>query len=322
MWGTCEDQSWKLSRRQALTAGSTALLAMLGAPSALSQISLGDKREENPLLVVVFLRGGADGLNIVVPYREDNYYRQRTTIGVAGPKSGGALDLDGFFGFHPSLSPILDAYKSGQMAVLHAVGSNDPTRSHFQAMAAMEKGISFEGEREVNGWLARYLAATEGTNHSPLRGLAFSDVLPESLRGSASALALNDLSNFRLGVDDYTEMERALRTMYVAKDQPSGAAGVGVLDTITALRKIDQKAYKPESGAEYPDSDLGRGLRQTALLAKNKVGLEVACVDKGGWDMHFGQAAIFGKEIDDLGKSLGAFMKDMACSGPRPCSWS
>ena len=84
-----------------------------------------------------------------------------------------------------------------------------------------------------------------------------------------------------------------------------------MLDTIAALRKIDQKSYKPESGAVYPDSDLGRGLRQTAMLAKNKVGLEVACVDKGGWDMHFGQAAIFGKEIDDLGNSLGAFIKDM-----------
>lgn len=287
-------------------------------------------------MVVVFLRGGVDGLNTVVPYREDDYYKQRPTLNVSSPRStdsGKALDLDGFFGLNPLLAPILPAYKEGQLAILHAVGSNDPTRSHFQAMAAMEKGISYEGERTTNGWLARYLAATTTAQDSPLRALAFSDVLPESLSGATNAIALNDLSSFQLNVrqegqrpfeeensrrikqrqlDRRESIEAALRKMYAAPDQPLGSGGTGVLQTLAELRKLDPKSYKPEPGVEYPASGIGQAFKQVALLAKNNVGLEVACVDQGGWDSHFGQAALLGLLMNDLGLALGAFTKDMA----------
>ncbi len=336
MWGTCEDRNWNPSRRQALAAGSSALLALLGAPSALSQVAFGDKKSGHPLMVVVFLRGGVDGLNTVVPYREDDYYKQRPTLHVPSPRSSDsdkALDLDGFFGLNPLLAPILPAYREGQMAILHAVGSNDATRSHFQAMAAMEKGISYEGERTTNGWLARYLAMTAGPSDSPLRALAFSDVLPESLSGATSAIALNDLSSFQLQVRSEAQkpfederaqrlkdaqlarrgsLEAAFKTMYSSPDSGFGSSGTGVLETIAELRKLDPKSYKPEPGVEYPANGIGQGLKQVALLAKNNVGLEVACVDMGGWDSHFGQAALLGLLMDDLGPSLGAFTKDMA----------
>jgi uncharacterized protein (DUF1501 family) len=228
---------------------------------------------------------------------------------------------------------MLPAYREGQMAVLHAVGSNDPTRSHFQAMAAMEKGISYEGERTTNGWLARFLAATATGQDSPLRALSFSDVLPESLSGATSAIALTDLASFQLSVrgEDHQpfedenskrildaqlarrkSIESALKTMYSAPDQPFGSAGIGVLQTLDELRKLDPKSYKSEPGVTYPEGGFGQGLKQVALLAKNNVGLEVACVDFGGWDSHFGQAVQLTGMMTELGQSLGAFMKDMA----------
>jgi uncharacterized protein (DUF1501 family) len=298
--------------------GTTSLLGLLGAPSALSQIAIGDAKKDHPLLVVVFLRGGVDGLNTVIPYREDDYYKLRPTLSVAAPRSKSsdrAIDLDGNFALNPLLRPLEAPFKEGKFAILHAVGSNDSTRSHFEAMTAMEKGIGYEGERNADGWIARYLGATLTGKESPLRALSFSDVLPESLNGATGAVALTNLDAFQLQLGEAAEkrvkFEKALETMYSGAGEEFGQIGIGVLQTVQKLRTLDLKSYQPEAGVQYGENSLAQSLRQVALLAKSDVGLEVACLDQGGWDSHFGQGALHNLLMSDLASSLSAFMADM-----------
>src|SRR5262249_4781378 len=150
-------------------------------------------------------RGGADGLNIVAPHGDDDYYRLRPTLALARPNdrtapvAARALDLDGFFGLHPALAPLLPFYQTGQFAALHAVGSGDQTRSHFEAMATMERGLAQEAG-SASGWLARHLMTTAGETESPLRAVAITETMPDSLRGAINAAALTNLADFRLTV--------------------------------------------------------------------------------------------------------------------------
>jgi uncharacterized protein (DUF1501 family) len=191
-----------------LRRGEAALAAWIGQRSALAGVTLNTRYRRAvrdslaKVLVVVFLRGGADGLSLVPPHGEDAYHRLRPTIALASPKdrkaaaSGRSLDLNGFFGLHPSLAPLQPLFGDGRLAVVHAVGSTDESLSHFEAMATMENGLP--NAASPNGWLARYLAATPAHNPSPLRGLAFGPGLPDSLRGATNAVAVESLNDFRL----------------------------------------------------------------------------------------------------------------------------
>lgn len=203
-----------ITRRQMLT-GAT-LAAAAGAASgvgrtmsALASVTVGPHthRKGGDALVVVFLRGGADGLNIVAPYGEDYYYKLRPGLALArpndrkSPEGARALDLNGFFGLHPSLKAIYPLYQSGKMAVVHAIGSGDKTRSHFEAMATMERGIASD-TGAASGWLARHLAVTTEPGDSPLRAVAISDTMPDSLRGATTATTLTSLAEYRLTVPE------------------------------------------------------------------------------------------------------------------------
>jgi uncharacterized protein (DUF1501 family) len=269
------------------------------------------------VLVAIFMRGGADGLNMVVPYAEPAYYRARPNLAIAAPNDSRAsskaraLDLNGFFGLHPSLAPFADLYRQGQMAVVHACGSGDQTRSHFEAMSTLERGALRDHAGPSSGWLARHLLATTEGDDSPLRAVAFADTLPDSLRGATSAIALDDLKDFKLlGGSGF---EDALGTIYGGRDAVAHA-GQQTLSVLKTLRNLDIGAYRPSNGAKYPNSDLGSGLQQIACLIRAQAGLEIACLDKGGWDTHVAQGADAGWQaslMQDLSSSVDAFCRDM-----------
>jgi uncharacterized protein (DUF1501 family) len=273
------------------------------------------------VLVCAFLRGAADGLNIVVPHAEEIYYQQRPTLAVPRPDDLKAksdlrvLDLDGFFGLHPALSPLLTVWQAGHLAPVHAVGSPDDSRSHFKAMELMERGVD-DSSGPPSGWLARHLATLDTGNHSPLRGVSMGEMVARSLQGPVPASALRSITDFHLGVDRraVTQLSRALAHLYRTGDalDPYATEAMQTLETLNAL---DPEGYRPANKAIYPDSEFGMGLRQVALLVKAQVGLEVACLDLGGWDTHIGQGGsqgVMSNLLADLAGGLAAFYLDLA----------
>lgn len=255
--------------------------------SAISNLAISPNRENDNALIVLFLRGGADGLNIVVPYREDAYHRERPTLKIAKP-----LDLDGFFGFHPAMKPLLPIYREGSLAVLHAVGSNDTSRSHFEAMSAMERGLATDGPGDPSGWIARHLNATKPSKASPLRAISLSALMPDSLRGATTAVAIDSLQDFELEPPfSKSIILDGLRNLYSHGTDEISQAGRETLDVLDTLARLDPEEYVHNSKANYPKTELGEAFKQIAMLVRARVGLEVACVDRGGWDTHVAQGA-------------------------------
>ncbi len=271
-------------------------------------------------LVVIFLRGAADALNLVVPHGEEAYYAHRPTIGIPrpddrrAPRERRVLDLDGFFGLHPALAPLLPAWQEKHLAIVHACGAPDESRSHFRAMALMERGVETESG-PASGWLGRHLATHNTGNDSPLRAIGLGERIPASIRGPVPASALRSIADFHLGGDEQAlrAMQAALSALYTT-DDVLGPAGVDTLSVMQVLSKLDLDAYQPTTDQPYPESELGMGLKQVAMLVKAEVGLEVAAVDHGGWDTHFLQGGSQGQMaglLDDLGRSLAAFHADL-----------
>ena len=307
----------KVSRRAMLTGAAASGVWWLSTKSALAQASIRPKGADGNVLVVVFLRGGADGLNVVAPYGEDEYYRLRPSLGIPNPKAGVGegqklIDLDGFFGMNPALRPLESDFKEGSMAVIHAVGSGDESHSHFEAMNTMERGWTDQQDNYGGGWLARHLNMTEGSG-SPLRGVSLSPILPDSLLGATSALAVERVSDFRFDADS-EKLRAALREVYENKDDEMAKAGRDTWSVLDALNKVDPDEAKPEGGSEYPDTPVGRAFREVAFLIKQDLGLEVACLDAGGWDTHITQGTtdgwMFGL-LEDLALSTAAFKRDI-----------
>ena len=317
-------------RRQILLGGFSAMLGwLLGGDSALAQVAFKPPRAESKgdVLVCLFLRGGADGLNMVIPYAEDAYYRNRPSLAIPAPNdrrrpaNERAIALNDRFALHPALKPLYPLYEQGKLAFVHACGSMEKSRSHFEAMSAMERGVAEAKAGINNGWIARHLLSLPRRQSSPLRAVAFSNVLPESLRGSTDAVVLQTLSDFRLampkdgGIANREQMQHILQEMY-ARNRRRGVSQTAqdTLEVLRSLQRIDPTRYQPARGAAYPDSSLGRGLKQVAALIKAQVGLEVACLDKGGWDTHVAQGSISGwmaGNLADLAQSLAAFATDM-----------
>ncbi len=310
-----------LSRRNLLLGGGMGLLAWLGTPrSALSQIALGNKKSgpRKDILVVIFMRGGVDGLSAVVPYEDDNYRRVRPSVAIAKPgQGGGVLKIDDQFGFHPAMASLMPFFEEGKLGVVHAVGSGDQTRSHFEAMGAMERGSAGGTLGSDGGWVARYLNATTGDADSPLRAVALSDVTPDSLLGATSAITLPDLTAYRLDVGGIESQARIMRELELAYGSSNDRIAKSGQDTLFALKKLDRldgRTYAPDGGAQYPDSPFGFGMKQAAMLIKADVGLEIACLDAGGWDTHVVQGAAqgnFANLLADLSNGMSAFAKDL-----------
>ncbi|MEM7125422.1 MAG: DUF1501 domain-containing protein [Chloroflexota bacterium] len=299
------------------------------SPQQMAQADLsnsGGSSSNSPgdVLLCIFLRGGIDGLSAVVPFGEGgNYYDARPTLSVAEPgERSGALDLNGYFGLHPALAPIRDIYSEGDLLVIHAAGLTDPSRSHFDAMRFMELGTP-GSKSTTSGWLARHLQSAAWQNLSPFRAVGMGAMVPESLRGPISPLSLRSIADFHFKgrQDELRQLQQSLSSIY-SIDTPTDQANPSALsqqagmvfDTIETLQGLDATNYRPNNGVTYPDSEFGLGLQQVAQLAKADVGLEVACVDLGGWDTHESQGTLdgyFNQLLTELGNGLGAFYADM-----------
>jgi uncharacterized protein (DUF1501 family) len=262
-------------------------------------------------LVVIFLRGAADVLNMVVPHGEPAYYALRPSLGIPRPDDPHAknnersLDLDGFFGLHPNMHPLLDSWQSRHLAIIHACGAPDESRSHFKAMELMERGVDDE-RGPGSGWIGRHLASLDTGNSSPLRAIGLGRLPQRSLSGSVPVTALRSITDFHLGGDAsaVARMRAALNAIYAGDD-----FGQETLTILDILQKLDPD----QSGtSQYPDTEFGLALKQTAMLIKAEVGLEVAAIDLGGWDTHFAQSGIQAGLIQDLSQGLAAFHADMA----------
>jgi len=267
------------------------------------------------VLVVIFQRGAVDGLNMVVPFREPEYYAQRPGIAVPPPgEPSGGLDLDDQFALHPALASLQPLFISGELAVVHACGSPDPTRSHFEAQDYMETAVP--GDKSViDGWLNRYLQVAVPQSESVFRGIAIASSTPRALAGRANALAVSDLAVLSLGTGQRGAQTRAaLATMYGGRsDLPAIVVGE-TLRAVDFANRLNPDAYDPENGAVYPSSVLGLQLRQIAQTIKSGVGLEVAFAVVWGWETHLGQGAsegLLANALRDLGDGIAALRTDL-----------
>ena len=264
-----------------------------------------ENRDRDQTLVVVFLRGGADGLNLVAPVGDDDYFGARPTIGIS---SRSAVMLDDFFGLNPLMVDLAPLYKEGIMSVVHCVGSEDQTRSHFEAQDRMDHGGTVAG-----GWLGRYLLATQPADgqRSPLSAVAIGSRLPENLRGAPSAAAMRSIKDFSLG-ENTDKVRDLLGQLYAASPtetlRTSGRSSVAVLKRIAELTSAQ---YAASNGASYEDDEFSSGMREIAQLIKGRVGLEAAAIDLNGWDSHLTQPAVMDPEIRRLNAGLSAFCKDL-----------
>lgn len=271
-------------------------------------------------LVCIFLRGGADTLNMFPPYEDSTYYRLRPTLAIkppAGADGDRAIAMGDNLGFHPRLAPLVPLYKDGRMAVVQAVGSDNESGSHFEAQDQIEHGDD-RYHKNSGGWLARHLLSSPAGGRSPLAAVAMGNALPQSLRGYAAS-AIPSLAALHLNVPGGESLgfTSALSRLYGAELGILGQSGKATLALLQKMEKLHNSLLLRGPAVDYPQGELGRGLMQVAQLVKAGVGLEVATIDQGGWDSHFFQGAAQGAQaqnIDELARALAAFFKDLGAS--------
>jgi len=267
-----------------------------------TQTSITGNGDQLKTLVVVFLRGGADGLNMVAPMHDDGYYRARPRIAI---KAADAARLDGNFGLNPILAGLATPYRAGELLVVHAAGSEDSTRSHFEAQDLMERAGEVAG-----GWLGRYLRFRGATTTGALSAIAVSRALPESLRGAPAATVMRSLDDFTLGKGG-GPLQASLKKLYAAHTDGLGASARDTLNALDRIKEVRDTTYVPAHGADYERDDFAQGLKQVARLIKARVGLEAVSLDLGGWDSHLTQATIMDPQMRRLNGGLSAFYRDL-----------
>jgi uncharacterized protein (DUF1501 family) len=267
---------------------------------------LGDSRDSTGTLVVVFLRGGADGLNMVIPHGDDLYYAARPGIGIKRPD---LIDLDGFFGLNPHLKPLHPWWRSGDLSIIHCAGSEDESRSHFEAQDYMEHGGLAAG-----GWLGRFLRARPDAGQSPLTAVAIGATLPEALRGAPSSAAIQSLEEFGLGPNVPPGFLKSLAALYQNAPRELGPAGRNALAALERIQQLTTTRTPPANGAIYQPDSFSNGLRQIATLIKARVGLQAATIDLGGWDSHLTQSVIMDPPMQRLASGLHALATDLGPS--------
>jgi uncharacterized protein (DUF1501 family) len=306
------------SRRVFLKQGAFAFVTLGFAPSFLARTALAAGKSGRPKqLIAIFQRGAVDGLNVVVPFGESEYYRARPSIAIGRPASadGAAIDLDGFFGFNPRLQPLKPLWDARQLAIVHACGSPDSTRSHFDAQDYMETATP--GIKSTpDGWLNRYLQARRDEHATPFRAVALTQQMPRLLQGTAPALAVNQLGQFGIRGGQSGDMAGASfeKKYAAAADTMLTGTGREAFNAIRMLKATDPSKYQPANGAEYPRSPFGQALKQIAQLTKSNVGLEIGFADIGGWDTHVRQGAAQGQlatRLDDFARAIAALVADL-----------
>ncbi len=273
-----------------------------------TQTSLTGNGDNLKTLVVVFLRGGADGLNMVAPAHDPGYHRARPRIAIKDTDTG-AAKLDGSFVLNPILKDLAAPYHDGALAVVHAVGSEDSTRSHFEAQDLMERAGDVAG-----GWLGRYLRFRGATTTGALSAIAVSRALPESLRGAPAATVMRSLEDFTLGKGGGL-LQASLEKLYAKEHDALGASARDTLAALSRIEKLSKTTYSPAHGASYERDDFSQGIKQVARLIKARVGLEAVSLDIGGWDSHITQSAVMDPEMRKLNAGLSAFYRDLGKTG-------
>ena len=305
------------TRRFFLRNGALALAGTTAIPGFLVRsVMAQDAPATRRRLVVIFQRGAADGLNIVVPWREKNYYSMRPSIAIPQNR---VLDLDGFFGLHPSLAGFKPLYDRGHLAIVHAAGSPDMTRSHFDAQDYMESGTPGVKSTQ-DGWLNRALQAEDLRRRqaqTAFRAVAVGPDVPLTLAGKVPAVALNNVNNFTVGGHGpaLSPAASAFQAMYAdSGDRIFHSAGDETFDAVKMLRAADPAQYVPAPGVEYPNSEFGRNMRQMAQLLKANLGVEAVFTDVQGWDTHHSQGGVDGQlsnRLRDFSDSIAAFWRDL-----------
>src|SRR3954471_16412077 len=304
------------SRRVFLKNGAFAFVSLGFAPSFVARTAVAASGRSKQL-IAIFQRGAVDGLSVVVPHGDSEYYHARPTIAIARPNGGdaAALDLDGFFGFNPKLQALKPLWDRRDLAIVQACGSPDSTRSHFDAQDYMESATPGV-KSTADGWLNRYLQAQHAEPASPFRAVALTPQLPRLLQGGAPALAVSQLGQFGIRSGQSSQAVGASFEAEYAAAADSVLHGTGrdAFNAIKMLKGADPSKYEPANGAEYPRSAFGQSLRQIAQLTKADVGLEVAFADVGGWDTHVNQGAAQGQlaaRLDDFSRSIAALVTDL-----------
>jgi uncharacterized protein (DUF1501 family) len=309
-----------ITRRIFLRNSALTIVATTAIPSFLTRAALGavDPQTRNKRLVVIFQRGAADGLNIAVPHGEPQYYAMRPSINI--PRKA-VLDLDGFFGLHPALASFQPLWQQRHLAIVHAAGSPDPTRSHFDAQDFMESGTP--GVKVTDdGWLNRSLRAMPPPSpKSAFRAIALGPSLPRILSGAEPAVALNNINDFSIGGRNSkgSPAANAFEAMYDhSVDSVLHGTGEETFDAVKMLKAADPAKYTPARGANYPKGRFGDSLRQLAQLIKADLGVQVAFADIGGWDHHVNEGSTEGQianVLTEFSQSIAAFWTDLGDLG-------
>lgn len=317
-----------MHRRVFLKGGALSLLTLGLSPSFLRRTALAmdlPRAARGKTLIVLFQRGAADALNVLVPFGDRHYYTVRPQLAIGSPArpngSLGAIDLDGFYGLHPALASLKPLWDRGLLAPIHAVGSPSATRSHFDAQDYMETGTP-DRKGTTDGWLNRYLAvkgtcescAPGDVPSSPFRAVAMSAQTPRILEGPSPVVAMNAIDEFSIRTNG-GDAERRLEALYrTGKADLIHGSGSDMFEALKVLRAANPQQYRAASGVVYPRSPFGQRLAQIAQLIKAGVGLEVAFADVGGWDTHVNQGAAQGQlanRLRDFGDSIAALVADL-----------
>lgn len=319
-----------MHRRVFLKGGALSLLTLGLSPSFLRRTALAmdlPRAARGKTLIVLFQRGAADALNVLVPFGDRDYYAARPQLAIGSPARPngalGAIDLDGYFGLHPSMTGFKTLWDRGLLAPIHAVGSPSATRSHFDAQDYMETGTP-DRKGTPDGWLNRYLAVKgtcesctpgpDGTAGSPFRAVAMAAQTPRILEGASPVVAMNAIEEFSIrtnGGDAQQRLEALYRT---GRSDVVHGSGRDMFEALKVLKAANPLQYRPANGAQYPRSPFGQRLQQIAQLIKAGVGLEVAFADVGGWDTHVNQGAAQGQlanRLRDFSDSVSSLVADL-----------
>ena len=315
-----------MNRRIFLKSGALSLVTLGLSPSFLRRTAFAANLptlSRGKTLIVLFQRGAADALNVVVPFGDKAYYQARPQLAIAAPTNGigaaAAIDLDGYFGLHPALSPFKPLWDRGMLAPIHAVGSPSSTRSHFDAQDYMETGTP-DRKGTTDGWLNRYLA-TRGTCEQcttnadvPFRAVAMSAQTPRILEGASPTVSMNSIDEFSIRTNG-GDAEKRIEALYrTGNSDLVHGSGSEMFEALKILRAANPQQYRAAAGVEYPRSPFGQHLLQIAQLIKSNVGLEVAFADVGGWDTHVNQGGAQGQlaaRLRDFSQSIAALVTDL-----------
>ncbi len=309
-----------ITRRAFMRGGAMAVVGTSAIPSFLTRSVLAQAttaHAQGKRLVVLFQRGAADGLNVVVPYAESYYYQMRPTIAI---QKNQVIDLNGFFGLHPAMQPLKPLWDQGHLAIVHAAGSPDESRSHFDAQDYMESGTPGV-KATADGWLNRALRAEDqyhALHHaSAFRAVAMGTQLPRSLQGAIPAVAVGNVQDFNVGGKNPAAQPASdsYQAMYSdAVNTVLHGTGTETFEAVKMLKSADPGNYVPAAGANYPKTPFGDSMKQIAQLLKANLGVEAAFAEIGGWDTHQNQGNVNGQlanRLKDFSEGLAAFWSDM-----------